>query len=549
MSSVVQYSYNSDVISKLKEWHYGTNWPVVYIYYNATKAYVGETLDAVRRTEQHAAEKEFDEFDNICFISNKTFNKSVILDLESFLIKYMSAEGTRKLINGNAGVVDHNYFYRDAYADDFKEIWNELKNRGIVQKSILAIENSELFKYSPYKTLNYEQQSAAYEILRRICNINNASAQSIIQVNGGAGTGKTILAVYLIKLLADINQERPVWKTIEDEEDAESIKNIAEKLYGIKKVGFVVPMRKLRSVMEDIFDSVDGLSRKMVLAPEAVVKDYYDLLIVDEAHRLYKRSNLPGAELYIKFDKINKELMAENFTGTVSDYTELDWIIKSSRMQVLFYDSLQAIRKPDIGHKRFAEVCGDRVFKYVQLVSQMRCKGGNGYYDYVKKVLESKELGIKEYQKISDYELVVTDSVSELVSLIAEKDAELGLCRLVTGPGWKREEKILIDDKEFSWVGDSDDIGKLYSIHKIQGFDLNYAGVIFGKEVCYDIEAECIKVNRSNLGDNFVNAQDEDEMLRYVLNIYLTLMTRGIKGTFVYAVDDGLRAYLKRFLG
>lgn len=122
MSSIVQYAYKNDVISKLKEWHYGTNWPVVYIYYNATKAYVGETLDAVRRTEQHVAEKEFDEFDNICYISNKAFNKSVILDLESFLIKYMSAEGTRKLINGNTGVVDHIYFYREAYEDDFKEI-------------------------------------------------------------------------------------------------------------------------------------------------------------------------------------------------------------------------------------------------------------------------------------------------------------------------------------------------------------------------------------------------------------------------------------------
>lgn len=76
--------------------------------------YVGETLDAVRRTEQHLQEIEFNDFTDICLISNKTFNKSVVLDLESFLIKYMGSEGSRKLVNGNAGVVNHNYFYKEA---------------------------------------------------------------------------------------------------------------------------------------------------------------------------------------------------------------------------------------------------------------------------------------------------------------------------------------------------------------------------------------------------------------------------------------------------
>lgn len=195
MSSVVSFKYNNNIIKEIKEWSFGSNWPIVYIYYNDSKAYVGETLDAVRRTEQHMQEPEFQEFTDICFISNKTFNKSVILDLESFLIKYMSADGKLELKNGNAGVADHNYFYKEAYEEDFKEIWNVLLEIGIVQKSLIDIENSELFKYSPYKSLNEEQQSAAYEILKRIYEINNASNQSLIEISGGAGTGKTILAV------------------------------------------------------------------------------------------------------------------------------------------------------------------------------------------------------------------------------------------------------------------------------------------------------------------------------------------------------------------
>lgn len=69
----------------------------------------------------------------------------------------------------------------------------------------------------------------------------------------------------------------------------------------------------------------------MVLAPE--------VLVVDEAHRLYRRKNLSGTHLYIKFDSINKELMAEGFTGSEDVFTELDWIIKSSGIQILFYDA------------------------------------------------------------------------------------------------------------------------------------------------------------------------------------------------------------------
>ncbi len=81
MANVVDYVYDENIISSVTGWNYGTNWPVVYVYYNSVKAYVGETLDAVRRTEQHRSEKQFDEFTNICFITSKTFNKSVIISL------------------------------------------------------------------------------------------------------------------------------------------------------------------------------------------------------------------------------------------------------------------------------------------------------------------------------------------------------------------------------------------------------------------------------------------------------------------------------------
>lgn len=229
MSSIVNYSYNAEGLSKIKEWHYGINWPAVYIIYNTDTAYVGETLDVVRRTEQHLQEDEFKQFTDICLISSKTYNKSVILDLESFLIKYMSAEESKKLINGNAGVVDHDYFYREeAYEDDFRDVWKELVSLQIVKRSIAEIENFELFKYSPYKTLNEEQQRTAYDILKRLGEINNASQKSLIEVRGGAGTGKTILAVYLVKLLTDLNRNKNALDYIDNNENAEAIRHLVK---------------------------------------------------------------------------------------------------------------------------------------------------------------------------------------------------------------------------------------------------------------------------------------------------------------------------------
>lgn len=548
MNSIVTYRYDKKVINNIKGWQYGNNWPIVYIYYNDKKAYVGETLDAVRRTEQHIKEPEFDDFKYICLISNKTFNKSVVLDLESFLIKYMGADGKRKLINGNAGVVDHNYFYKEAYEDDFKAIWQYLLDTGVVQNSLFDIENSELFKYSPYKTLNKEQFDAVHQILNDLSDINNATSQSIIQVSGGAGTGKTILAVYLVKLLTDIKNKKDAWKYIDDPEEAEYVKWLSQKLGSINNIGFVVPMKQLRTTMKKIFKTIDGLSEKMIYAPEEVTDKYFDLLVVDEAHRLYKRNCLTSADLYITFDEINRKLMAEHFTGTENDLTELDWIIRSSRMQVLFYDEKQAIRSTDIGRTRYEKICKNHIYKYIELFSQMRCKGGNGYYEYIRDVLFKPNMNITKYKKIEDYDLKVVDSMQQLETMLSEKNSEYDLCKLLAGPAWSKNEPIIVDSRQYHWVDKKDDDSCIYSIHKIQGFDLNYAGVIFGNEVFYDDKKQSIEIENSHVKDVRTKRDGELEMRNYILNIYLTLMTRGIKGTYIYAVDEKLRKYLKLFL-
>ena len=204
-----KYDFNKNSIKEieLNPW-VNNQWPLVYFIQNDNKklAYVGESTNFSNRLKNHLSNPKKSIFNQISIIGSDKFNKSATLDIESKLIQYISSEGTYKLQNGNYGLINHNYYQQDLYKNLFKEIWNKLIDKKIVSKSIVEIENSELFKYSPYKSLNEDQYNSVISIIR---NLNNQDYNKIV-INGSAGTGKTILATYLIKLLTtDISNIEP----------------------------------------------------------------------------------------------------------------------------------------------------------------------------------------------------------------------------------------------------------------------------------------------------------------------------------------------------
>lgn len=145
---------------------------------------------------------------------------------------------------------------------------------------------------------------------------------------------------------------------------------------------------------------------------------------------------------------------------------------------------------------------------------------------------------------------MVVDNAEELFSIIRKENTKYQLCGIVSGPGWKMNEDIIIQGKKYHWSEGNwgEENNTILSIHKCQGFDMNYTGVIFGKEIYYNKVSGRVEVNKHEVMDNFLKSNGDDAMRQYILNIYLTLMTRGIHGTYVYAVDDDLRDYLKTFL-
>lgn len=210
MAIIDAFKFDDNINNELKKVaHYGKdigeNWPVVYLLNDDEEAYVGETHHVSVRMSQHLSNAAKRKLTEMRIITGNDFNKSVILDLEAFLIKHMSSDGKYKLLNGNHGLQDHDYYQRSQYNETFRKIWNKLKAENIVGHTISEIENSTLYKYSPYKSLGAEQVHAEMEILKALADGGDRGRGKTIVVKGGAGTGKTILAIYLMKLFADAN--------------------------------------------------------------------------------------------------------------------------------------------------------------------------------------------------------------------------------------------------------------------------------------------------------------------------------------------------------
>ena len=240
--------------SKYSDEEYLDNWPMLYMLENGKQAYIGESNHVKTRMVQHASNEEKRIFDKVHFIYSKLFNQSVTFDYESKLIQYIVADDMFEVTNKNAGIADKHYYQKQQYDEKFEVLWRKLHREKLVKHSIEEIENSDLFKYSPYKELNDSQRKSVEDILMKI---KDGSVNRVV-VNGMPGSGKTIVAVYLMKYLSDSEE------------------------FGGKQIGFVVPQTSLRKTMKQIFKSIYRLSPAQILSPSDVTKKKYDILLVDE---------------------------------------------------------------------------------------------------------------------------------------------------------------------------------------------------------------------------------------------------------------------------
>ena len=169
--NVKSYPFNKVDIGLISNDAFARNaYPIVYILYNTETmiAYVGESTNAINRMSNHLTHPEKKSLKWVYIISDESFNKSAALDIESNLIQYMTAAGDFKLLNGNGGVSSHNYYQKNEYFKVFKEVWSKLSFENIKMKNLLELENSDVYKYSPYKSLSPDQYNSILEILKSL---------------------------------------------------------------------------------------------------------------------------------------------------------------------------------------------------------------------------------------------------------------------------------------------------------------------------------------------------------------------------------------------
>lgn len=551
-----------------------TNWPVVYVIDGAQNRktpalYVGETVNTVTRMRQHlSGPKQHEGLESVRVVVDEKFSKSVCLDLESHLIRWFHGDGQYALLNGNDGLTDAQYYDREMYRESFRDVFEALRAEGLFSRSIPQIENSDLFKLSPFKALNDDQAVAITDIVEGLlADLQNPSTRSTLVVQGNPGTGKTIIAIFLMKLLADIRDHQ-------DQDDVEPDSMFSEffvrenrELLADLKMALVIPQQSLRESVRKVFKKTPKLDPTMVMTPfqlgESAIE--YDLVLVDETHRLGQRANQASGVQNKKFREINHAL----FGADDPRYTQLDWVKARSRHQLLLVDGEQSVRPHDLSPAVLGSVVRSAkdTHRHFRLATQMRVQADADYVEYVRATLRGEHTLRPDF---GAYDLQFFDDLGEMRHAIRAKDAEVGLSRLIAGYAWdwvSRKNPAAYDieldgakmrwnstDKD--WINSAGSLEEVGSIHTVQGYDLNYAGVIVGPDLRLTPDGRIIadrdsyrdkkgKERTGHLSESF----GDDDLLVFIRNIYGVLMTRGMLGTYVYVCDPGLRERLRVAFG
>ena len=572
-----EFAFSQTGLRSLREHSKGQNWPVVYLINNdrsnRSELYVGETTSAGGRFQQHLNNPERRNLDTIRFVFDDQFNKSAILDIEQTLIQMFMADQKFVLQNRNGGQsCKHDYYQRALYQAKVDEIWNELNRALLTNQDASTIRNSNLFKYSPFNTLTPEQEQVSQDILFNAIDCLESGETGTSVLSGKAGTGKSIVLIHMMYTLMSAMNVTYNDEDLTPDEQLElgiriSLSNKIRdyvKRHGNLKIAFVVPMTSIRKTFKAVFSASKGtgLKSNMVMGPQDVLKEDYDIVFVDESHRLARRK---GITSYGSFDEACARLGLDPMIST-----QLDMIQKKSKYSVLVYDGCQTVKAADLTPEQFQRSLDLRIrtAHRVILQTQMRCEGGQSYLEYLDRIFQVSQ---NESLMVENYDFKIWDNPNSMIENIRNKDLNLSLCRVVAGYAWRwqskgcetieqavrnRLEDIELDGRKYVWNMSNQEwilrdgaVNEIGCVHTTQGYDLNYVAVIFGHEIDYDDESGSLVIDRSKFYDSKVKDGVDDETLKqYIINSYKVMMTRGIKGCYVYACNPRLQNYLKRFI-
>lgn len=378
-----------------------------------------------------------------------------------------------------------------------------------------------------------DDQKVVYETALQVAERAQDGGKEVLLVEGGPGTGKSVVAV---NLLVELTQRRLIAHYV--------TRNAAPReVFQARLAGTFT-----KTHIANLFK---GSGSYMETSPDTM-----DALIVDEAHRLNEKSGL-------------YKNLGEN---------QIKEIIQAARCSIFFLDQDQRVTFRDIGDReeirRWAADAGARITE-LKLESQFRCNGSDGYLAWVNDVLQIEETANQTLDGVR-YDFRVFDSPNDLRSRIVELNRERNKARMVAGYCWawkgKKDptiEDVQIPEHGFSmrwnldkdgslWLIAPDSVSEIGCIHTCQGLELDYVGVVVGPDLV--IRDGQVVTDASKRSSQDQSIRGYKKMLkedpgaaraladRVIKNTYRTLMTRGQKGCYLFCVDRETNDYFKRFV-
>lgn len=461
----------------------------------------------------------------------------------------------------------HNYYFEDddtLLSDDYKEYTDQaplfghsdvIKLRDFIKKYIEDGDDGDILyeidngRIRPSKMLQdslrnmlkgnkefymIDNQKIVYEYaLRNAIDTVSANDKNVMIVRGGPGTGKSVLAV---NLLVELNNRNMTCFYV--------TKNAAPRSVYANKLRGDYTQTYINHLFQGSGSFIDEERNKL------------DCLVVDEAHRLNAKSGM--------FQNKGENQIKE--------------IINAAKFSIFFIDENQKVTLKDIGSedliRRFAKEQGAGIYTF-DLDSQFRCNGSDGYIAWLDRILDIKDTANFDIDGF-DYDFRVLDDPNDVRRLIEEKNKINNKSRIVAGYCWNwisegknnsNVHDIQIPEYNFemswnlgnstTWAIDSESINEVGCIHTCQGLEFDYIGVIIGDDLRYEnnhIVTDYTKRAKTDTSLNGIKkiAKEQGQEVankiadNIIKNTYRTLMTRGMKGCYVYCTNKELAKYLKQ---
>lgn len=541
------------------------DFPTVYIHnWEQTgeyEVYIGESNDIIQRTKQHYdAGKDKDKWQHQLFendaslyiIGHKHFNKSMTLDIENRLMLYMmSASRVRKIHNLRDN--PQKRYYPDYEMNEiFQMVWKKLRsdNKELFP-SESEIKDSAVFKASPLHKLTEEQEKIKICIIQKVFEaLQTGKKKQLIFIEGEAGTGKTVLnssTFYEMFVHAEERKMKPLncCMMVNHDEQITVYEQIAQKLGLTERYGKVV-------------------SKPTTFINHHTEAEPIDVAFVDEAHLLLTQGK-------------------QSYQGD----NQLKDIIERARVTVVMFDENQILTTEQYWEAQMLDYYRElskEQGNYFELKNQMRIKAPQAVVDWIDDFTKNRRI-TKMPNELGGYEIKIFDNPSEMECALKVKasDKKHRLSRLIATYDWeystnsvaqKRDDKyweVIIGrwhkpwnrelerelskkekktNRSLSWAEQPQTLGEVGSTFTIQGFDLNYAGVILGPsvkyrngEIIFDPTASYnAKATRNRTLSNGDKKKFGEILIQHEVRV---LMTRGVEGLYVYACDSELRKALK----